>query len=97
MTYEDERQSQANKWLASPILAASHSDLAPASIHCAEFDVLRSEGEAYHQLLLSSGTQSKLKVYPGVAHPFGHWDGELDAAKEYVQDTFGALRKAHEL
>ena len=82
-------------WIASPILAESHANLAPASIHCAEFDVLRSEGEAYHKKLQESGTSSTIKVYNGVAHPFGHWDGELEKGKEYVRDTFEVLKSVH--
>lgn len=82
-------------WIASPILADSHAELAPASIHCAEFDVLRSEAEAYHEKLQKSGTESRIKIYKGVAHPFGHWDGELETGKEYVRDTFEALRSVH--
>jgi len=82
-------------WIASPILAESHADLAPASIHCAEFDVLRSEAEVYHEKLLKAGTKSSIKIYEGVAHPFGHWDGELERGKEYVNDTLVVLRAVH--
>lgn len=82
-------------WIASPILAESHANLAPASIHCAEFDVLRSEAQAYHDKLEKAGTKSTIKIYKGVAHPFGHWDGELEKGKEYVRDTFNALRHVH--
>jgi acetyl esterase/lipase len=89
------RAESANTWIASPIVAPSHAGLAPASIHCAEFDVLRSEGEAYNELLTRAGTPSTIKIYKGVAHPFGHWDGELEKAKEYVADTFKALRTVH--
>jgi hypothetical protein len=56
-----------------------------------------SEGIAYHEKLVKAGTQSNLKVYKGVGHPFGHWDGELEAAREFVQDTLDALRKAYKL
>jgi acetyl esterase/lipase len=82
-------------FLASPILASSHTNLAPASIHVAEIDTLTSEGIAYHEKLLAAGTPSELKVYKGCGHPFGHWDGELEAAKEYVQNTIAALKKAY--
>jgi hypothetical protein len=44
---------------------------------------------------VAAGTPSTLKVYNGVGHPFGHWDGELDAAKEFVNDTIDALKKAY--
>jgi len=89
------RAKYANEWIASPILASSHANLAPASIHTAEFDVLRSEGEAYNDTLKKAGTPSEIKMYKGVAHPYAHWDGVLDKAKEYVQDTVSVLRKAH--
>ena len=82
-------------WTASPIIAPSHANLAPASIHCAEFDVLRSEGVAYNDVLNKAGTYSTVKVYQGVCHPWGHWDGQLDKAKEYVNDTIDALKRAY--
>ena len=84
-------------WQASPILGESHANLAPASIHCAEFDVLRSEGVAYNDLLNKSGTPSRVKVYQGVCHPWGHMDGELEKAKDYVRSTLADLKQAHSL
>jgi len=91
----EERKRKTNMWIASPVVAESHANLARASIHCAEFDVLRSEAQVYHEKLLRAGTESAIKIYKGVAHPFGHWDGELEIAKEYVKDTLDALRAAH--
>ena len=82
-------------WIASHIIAPSHANLAPASIHCAEFDVLHSEGVAYNDVLNRAGTPSTVKVYEGVCHPWGHWDGQLDKAKEYVDDTIDVLKKAY--
>ena len=93
--FAEERKEKMNMWICSPILAESHANLAPCSIHCAEFDVLRDEAIAYDDLLNKSGTPSKIKVYKGVCHPWGHWDGELDKAKEYVRDTLAELRRAH--
>jgi acetyl esterase/lipase len=80
---------------ASPILAPSHANLAPASFHIAEVDTLTSEGIAYHETLTKAGTPSKMKVYEGCGHPFGHWDGELEKAKEFTLDTFAALKQAY--
>lgn len=91
------RKKAADDFRASPILASSHANLAPASIHVAEIDTLTSEGIAYHSVLEAAGTPSSLKVYKGVGHPFGHWDGQLDAGKEYVRDTLEALKKAYKL
>lgn len=80
---------------ASPILASSHKNIAPASVHIAGIDTLTSEGIAYHEKLLKSGTLSTLKVYEGCGHPFGHWVGELDKAKEFQKDTISALKLAY--
>ncbi|KAL3417400.1 alpha beta hydrolase fold protein [Phlyctema vagabunda] len=91
----EKRKESASHFYASPILAPSHANLAPASIHVAGVDTLTSEGIAYHETLTTAGTKSKLKVYEGVGHPFGHWDGELDKAKEYVRDTIQALKGAY--
>ena len=91
----EERKKKASSWLASPILAPSHANLAPCSIHCAEWDVLRDEAIAYNELLTKSGTSSRIRVYQGVCHPWGHWDGELEKAKDYVRSTCADLRKAH--
>jgi acetyl esterase/lipase len=81
---------------ASPILASSHANLAPATIHVAGVDTLTSEGIAYHNVLTRAGTPSTLKVYEGCGHPFGYWNGQLDKAKEFVQGTIDALKKAYQ-
>ena len=52
LTRTEARKKKANDFLASPILASSHSNLAPASIHLAEIDSLTSEGIAYHEKLV---------------------------------------------
>lgn len=89
------RNKKTADFRASPILASSHTDLAPASIHIAGVDTLTSEGIAYHNVLMKAGTPSTLKVYEGCGHPFAHWDGELDKAKEFVVDTIVALKTAY--
>ncbi len=89
------RKEKTNLWIASPILAESHASLAPCSIHVAEFDVLRDEAVAYSELLMKSGTPSRVKIYKGVCHPWGHWDGELEQAKDYVRSTIAHLKEAH--
>lgn len=57
--------------------------------------MLRDEAIAYNDVLNKAGTPSRLKVYDGVCHPWGHWDGELDKAKEYVRNTLVDLKQAH--
>lgn len=91
------RKEISKNFRASPILASHHANLAPASIHVAGVDSLTSERIAYHEMLVKAGTKSELKVYDGVGHPFGRWDGELDKAKEFVQDTITVLKKAYSM
>jgi acetyl esterase/lipase len=79
------------------MVAESHTNLAPASLHIAEIDTLMSEGIAYHEKLKAAGTPSEMTIYKGVAHPFGHWDGELPAAKDFIKNCIDALRKAYKL
>jgi acetyl esterase/lipase len=89
-----ERVERANDFRASPMAAKDLSNLAAASIHCAEVDPLVDEGKAYHEKLTAAGTSSVLKVYKGVGHPFGHWVGELPVAREFAQNVHAALREA---
>jgi acetyl esterase/lipase len=93
----EKRMKMTNSFLCSPIVAESHTDLAPASIHVAEIDTLYSEGIAYHHKLMKAGTKSKLKIYEGVGHPFANWNGELSAGKEFVEDSIRALKEAYGL
>lgn len=88
------RLEKANDFRASPMVAMSHENLAPASIHSAELDPLVDEGKLYHDKLVAARTPSELKVYKGVGHPFGHWLGELPAAGDFHQNTYAALREA---
>ncbi|KAI1204641.1 alpha/beta hydrolase fold protein [Annulohypoxylon truncatum] len=91
---DESRVEKANDFRASPIVAESHADLAPAIIRCAEIDPLVSEGIAYHEKLTAAGTPSKLKIYKGQGHPFGHWDGVNPTAKEFVSDCISELKAA---
>ncbi|KAG8164796.1 hypothetical protein KVR01_005071 [Diaporthe batatas] len=90
----EQRVEKANDFRASPMVAADLSRLAPASIHSAEIDPLVEEGRLFHNKLLAAGTPSDLKVYKGVGHPFGHWAGELPAAREFCNNAYSALRSA---
>ena len=85
----------AENFWASPILANSHQNLPPASVHVAGVDTLASEGIAYHEVLIKAGVQSRLTVYEGCGHPFGGWNGELEQAKEFMQNTLDELRSPY--
>ncbi|CAK7236081.1 hypothetical protein SBRCBS47491_009514 [Sporothrix bragantina] len=81
---------------ASPIVAADTDlvGLAPASMHVAEIDPLRSEAEAYHARLTALGISSQIKIYEGMVHPFAQWDGALPQGRELVVDIATALKAA---
>lgn len=87
-----QRPALAASVTASPITAASHAGLAPASIHAAEIDPLNSEAGAYHELLRSSGVESELTIYKGCGHTFAHWDGRVTAGRTFTKNSADALR-----
>ncbi|KAI0108477.1 alpha/beta hydrolase fold-domain-containing protein [Daldinia grandis] len=89
---DESREEKAKDFRASPIVADSHANLAPAIICSAEIDPLVSEGAAYHEKLTAAGTPSKIKVYKGQGHPFGHWDGLNPTSKEFVTDCVNELK-----
>lgn len=91
------RKERANDFKASPILAESHANLAPASIRSGEIDPLVSEAEAYHEKLLAAGTSSRIKVYKGQAHTFPHWAGANPGSQEFVRDCVEDLKEAFKL
>lgn len=88
-----DRKQRAEDFRASPMIAASHKNLPPASFHVAEIDPLSSEAKSYHEKLLAAGVESRLKVYKGCGHTFAHWDARLGAAKEFVSDTVHVLQE----
>jgi acetyl esterase len=54
----------------SPLRASDLSAVAPASIHTAEFDPVRDEGEAYSLRLRSAGVPTDYRCHPGMIHLF---------------------------
>lgn len=92
-----DREEKARDFRASPLLAESHADLAPASIRAAEVDPLVSEARVYHEKLLAAGTRSEIKVYKGQGHTFPHWDGVNPGSKEFVDDCVNDLKEAFQL
>lgn len=57
-------------WRCSPLLADGHASLPPVFLATAEFDVLRSEGEALAAQLHTRGTQVTHRAARGVNHGY---------------------------
>jgi acetyl esterase len=65
----------------SPLRASDLSNLPPALVITAGFDLLRDEGEAYAQALASAGTVTRRQTYPSLGHGFIHMTGVCPGAR----------------
>lgn len=65
----------------SPLHASDLSNLPPALVITAGFDLLRDEGEAYAQALVSAGTVTRLQKHPSLGHGFIHMTGVCTGAR----------------
>ncbi len=78
----------------SPLYAASHANLSPATVILAQIDPLRSDGEAYADKLAGAGVPTSLKIYEGVTHEFFGLAGLVHEATEAVAFASKELRKS---
>ena len=72
---------------ASPLYAEDVRGVAPAFLILAEYDSLRSEGEAYVRTLARAGVTVTERVYPGTIHGFFTMSGISPRAREAVADA----------
>lgn len=86
--YLGEMRAAADFPPASPLLATSHADLAPAVIGCGEYDPLRDEGLAYADALAAAGVTVHKHRYPGLIHGFLSFDAHSKAADAAVTEMF---------
>lgn len=75
---------------ASPLLASSHTGLAPAVVITAECDPIRDDGEAYALALATSGVETLLQRLPGLPHGFLFLPAELPSVSA-AYDLLGSL------
>ncbi len=78
----------------SPLLAKSHNNLPPARIITAGFDVLRDEGKAYADKLVSSGIDVVHSCYTDMFHGFLSFSGLLAQGQAALDECTDALRNA---
>lgn len=81
---------------ASPLQAPDLSGLPPAMVITAEIDPLRSEGEAYANLLRAAGVPVVHNHYDGVMHEFFSMPAVIDKAHQAISDAAGELKAAFE-
>ncbi len=79
--YYAEGAPRADRARLSPLLASDLSNLPPAIVVTAGFDILRDEGEAYAQALAAAGTMTRPQKYPSLGHGFIHMTGVCPAAR----------------
>jgi acetyl esterase len=78
--------------VASPLYSDDMDGAAPAFILTAEYDTLRSEGEAYARKLIECGNLVQVRRYRGAIHGFFTMPGVLRVAREALQDVAEFLR-----
>jgi len=79
---------------ASPLRSSNLSQLPPAHIITAEYDVLRDEGEAYATKLIEAGVPTTVQCYEGMIHGFTHLAGIFDKGRQSLYDAASVLRKS---
>jgi Esterase/lipase len=89
LSNEDERFNP----YVSPLLARDFSDLPPAHIIVAGFDVLRDEGYAYATKLRKAGVPVTVKCYESLIHGFFTMDALSDAVRPVIVETADLLKK----
>ncbi len=88
------KAAERKDWRASPLLASSHKDLAPALVVLAGFDPLCAEGEAYAEVLKKAGVPVTITRYPGQLHGFLSNGKIMPKANEAIADITKALAPA---
>jgi acetyl esterase len=76
----------------SPLLADDLSDVAPAYVSTAGFDVLRDEGEAYACKLEQAGVPVTLMRTPSLAHSVINVPGICQPAREALVAAANSIR-----
>ena len=81
-------------WHASPACAANHTNLPPAFVLTAGYDVLCDDGKAYAATLEAAGVPVERAHYPGMIHGFITMGKIVQVANSATKEAAAALRAA---
>ncbi|MFZ5722136.1 MAG: alpha/beta hydrolase [Pseudomonadota bacterium] len=87
-------EADRNDPLASPLLASSHANLAPAIITVAGFDPLHDEGVEYAGKLRAAGVPVELLRHNDLTHAWFTMTGAVPPARAAMDETCAAVRRA---
>jgi acetyl esterase len=86
--------SDSQNQYAVPHVATTHSDLAPAIVITAEYDVLRDDGISYANLLHAAGNQITHEDFKGQIHGFfshGKYTDSSYLLREWIINQINAI------
>lgn len=70
-----------------------HTDLPPAAVLIAEYDVLRSECETLAQTLVDAGNKVTSRTYAGLLHGFAHFSDAFPSGSAAIADASAAIHQ----
>jgi len=90
--YLDREENKLHPY-ASPLLTENLSNLPPALIIIAEFDVLKDECLAYGERLKKAGVPVTYLIYDDMIHAFLNLSGVVDRTREAIEGICEKLRQ----